>query len=134
FRNGRRTAFFSFQTVSAPANTREMWVSTGSAPDNARRKAAVLAWAGGTVMASREQLAGDPAAAGRAVIGRAVVQAEWHVLPELEPLRQDAVAGPVRRSGDVLTRIFRLELRQALLQHRAVQQRPGLEGGPGTEA
>ena len=46
-RNGSFTAFFSFQTVSLPTNTTEIWVSIGAAPASRRRNAAVASCPGG---------------------------------------------------------------------------------------
>ena len=41
------TDFFSFQTVSTPRNTAEIWVSIGSAPARERKKAATSVCSGG---------------------------------------------------------------------------------------
>ena len=55
------------------------------------------------MLISREQFADGPAALGRFRLYRSsVVQAEWHVLPELESLRQHPIARPVGRARDVL--------------------------------
>ena len=49
-RNGIRTAFFSFQTVSVPMKTAEMWVSFGGPPDSSDRKRATSCCSAGMVM------------------------------------------------------------------------------------
>ena len=133
-RNARRTAFFNFHTVSAPTNTSDICVSSGSDPASWRRNATVSACSGGAVIVgSGVQLADGPAAVRRFRVDRAVVQPERHVLPELEPFRDDAVAGPVGRARDVVARISRLVVGQTALQLRAIGQRARLVGRPGAE-
>ena len=64
----------------------------------------------------------------------ALMQAEGHVPPQLDPLRQHAEARPVRRARDVADRVFQPVFRHRLFQREARLQRAGLLRRPGTQA
>src|SRR5580704_13641005 len=103
-----------------------MCVSTGGAPAMRVSNATVSAWACASSFiagGSREQLATGPAATFRALEDGPVVQPVWHILPELEPVRQHAIAGPVWRTRDRLAGILLVEMLQAAFQFSPLGQR-----------
>src|SRR5437016_4957227 len=81
---------------------------------------------------SGEQALAAPAAA-LARIDDAVVQAERPILPELDALRQDAIARPVRRARHRAIAEARCRFGDALFEHSTAGNRARLIGGPGAD-
>src|SRR5439155_24002135 len=70
---------------------------------------------------------------GGARVQVALVQAAGTVAPEFHRERSHAVPGPVRRTGNRLSRVLAVELREALLQFLSRPERRALVRSPGAE-
>src|SRR5690606_36734305 len=97
------------------------------------RMAAGRSARGQRAVRSGEEAGRRPAAVCAAGVGDPVVQPEAALAPELDPLRRDAVARPMRRPRNRGIAETGFEIGDPRFQRRPALQRFGLFRGPGTD-